>query len=120
MPSATTPVPRPTEPTGPAPGRPEVPPTLRTAIGAYLRADYRATVDALQRPDYPQTRAAAVGHLFRAAARYFLFIEGGSRSEELKEGAAEDVRATRTKDPGVAPLPEYFSPAFVQFFNSVR
>lgn|GEM_PF-917114 len=117
---SATPVPGLPDSTGPPSDRPEVPPALRSAIGAYLRADYRSTLETLQRVEFSQPRAAAVAHLFRSAARYLLYLEGGSHSDELKEGAAEDVRATRTTDPGVAPLPEVFSPAFIQFFDSVR
>lgn len=117
---SATPTPRLPDSTGPPPDRPEVPPALRNAIGAYLRADYQTTLESLRQVEFPQPRATAVGHLFRAAARYFLFREGGSHSEELMQSAVDDVRATRAKDPGVAPLPEVFSPAFIAFFEGVN
>jgi hypothetical protein len=124
---ATLPTPGPSQPTLPTPpvppppgARAAAPPELRSAVAAFLRADYRTVLGALEHIDFPQPHAESVAFLFRAAAHYLLFLESGQRNAGLKEEATADVRAMRAKDPGVAPLPEVFSPLFIEFCNQVR
>lgn len=120
-PPPSVPAPDPTPPAGldpprdePAPsGPPEV---LRSAARAYFAGDYPAVLEALSGREFEEDRVAAQALLFRAAARYALYLLGGEEDEALAAGTREDLALCRRLAPGVAPDPSYFSPRFVAFF----
>ena len=114
MPPTPTPVPTAT----PLPAVPPGLPVLRSGVDAFLRGDYPGAIERLGEENLAEPRQAAVAHLVRAAAKYYLYLEGGGDEEELLEGARDDIRACRRADQTVTPLPELFSPRFVQLFEA--
>ena len=55
--------------------------------------------------------------LLLAASRHALYLEGGELDAELREAAAEDVRACHQDDELLAPSDRFFSPRFRAFFT---
>jgi hypothetical protein len=90
---------------------------LRSGVEAFLETDYQVAIQRLDAESLVEPKEAAIGYLVRAAARYYLYLEGGEDEEDLLEEARDDVRACRRTDRTVAPLPELFSPRFVRFFE---
>ncbi len=113
VPPTPTPVPTAT----PLPSVPPGLPMLRGGVDAFLKGDYQGAVERLDAESLVEPREAAVGYLVRAAARYYLYLEGGEDQEDLLEEARDDIRACRRTDRTVAPLPELFSPRFVRLFE---
>lgn len=96
-------------PTGP-------PEALRAAARAYFNGDYRGVLGALSGQELEDEAVAAQALLFRAAARYALYLLGGEEEETLAEEAREEVAFCRRLAPDLAPDPAAFSPRFVAFF----
>jgi hypothetical protein len=95
------------------------PPTeLVRGAQAYFDGRYPEAIGLLGRPF--TGAAAAQATLLRAAARYTLYVVGAEKDAPLRSAAIEDVRACRRVDPGAAPDPRFFSPRFVDFFNTSR
>ncbi len=55
-----------------------------------------------------------------AAAHSVDYLLDGERAAEVRELAAESVRACRRADPGVEPGDAFFSPRFREFFAATR
>jgi hypothetical protein len=109
----------PSSPSPPARTAQAVPADLVQGAQAYFDGRYRDALGLLEKPaalsETPPV--AAQGCLFRAAARYALFLVGAEREEPLKLAASDDVRACKRL--GVAgPDPRVFSPRFVEFFKA--
>lgn len=108
-----------------APDLEELPTSLRTAMEAYFAADYVRAAEllaAFTAPAVsPDTGAAARVRLFvalfRAAARYALYLLSGEEDPSLREAAAADLKIARQQDPAFSPHPDFFSPRFVAFFR---
>lgn len=96
------------------------PAELMQAARAYFAGDYRRAADTLAQVDYPAGRAAAQARLFRAAARYALFVTGGQKDDDLRKAAIADVLACRRLDAGLQPDPQAFSPRFIGFFSKAQ
>jgi hypothetical protein len=96
------------------------PPELVQAARAFFGGDYRKTAESLANVEYPAPKTGAQARLFRAAARYALFVTGGQTDEDLRKMAAADVVACRALDPALVPDPQAFSPRFVAFFTKPR
>jgi hypothetical protein len=96
------------------------PPELVQAARAYFAGDYRRAADALAQVEYPAGKAAAQARLFRAAARYALFVTGGQSDDSLRTAALADVQACRGLEPTLVPDAQAFSPRFVTFFTKGR
>jgi hypothetical protein len=119
-PAAAAPAP-PTRAPSPRPTIPSKPPdTLMTAAEAYFRGDYAATLDALGSVRYPDPRATAQALLFRSAARYGLFVLGGSKEKSLEERAARDAHESSRIDPNLRVSQRAFSPRFLDFYARNR
>ena len=93
---------------------------LMQAARAYFAGDYRRAADTLDDVDYPSGPAAAQARLFRAAARFALFVTGGQQDEDLRKSAVSDVLACRRLDASLRPDPQAFSPRFVAFFSKAQ
>lgn len=104
-----------------APRRPTGPPAaLRRAVDAFFAGNYQQTVELLTDPIRGRSAARAQGLLFRAAARYALFLLGSETDYGLRGQALEDVIACRREDPKLEPNTEAFSPRFRDFFASAQ
>jgi len=112
-PDIPTPPPRPTAAAG-------TPAFLRDAVARFLETEYEAAIEELADLEGLTLRAQAVGHLFRAASRYFLYLEGGGADATLRDQASADIRQARQSDATVTPLGDVFSPRFIEFFEGVR
>ncbi len=97
-------------PTGP-------PEALRTAARAYFNGDYWEVLEALSGQELEDEDVAAQALLFRAAARYALYLLSGEEEESLAEAALEDLASCRRLAPDLTPDPAAFSPRFVAFFE---
>jgi len=84
---------------------------LTQASRAYLGADYRAAVSLLDLAELRDSRVKAVALLLRAAARFSLYLEGGSRDEALVALASEDARACFRLEPDLPVDSRVLSPA---------
>jgi hypothetical protein len=84
---------------------------LAQASRAYLDADYRAAIALLDPAELQDSKVKAVALLLRAASRYSLYLEGGSRDEALTAMASEDVRACFRLEPALPVDPRVLSPA---------
>lgn len=93
------------------------PEALRAAARAYFNGDYGAVLGALSGQELEDEAVAAQALLFRAAARYALYLLGGEQEEALAEEAREEVAFCRRLAPDLAPDPAAFSPRFVAFFE---
>ena len=115
-----TPVPATTDPAA-TPSPAVVPPTLKTAAGAYLAGNYESVTATLADPkfDNPVDRAAAL--MIRGAARIGLarLSDDPARREVFLAEGRSDFRACRTIGTGIRPDPLYFPPAVIEIFNSV-
>lgn len=123
-PVAAQPEPAPPEPAPPDPApvsatpSPAGPPeALRTAARAYFDGDYWGVLGALSGQQLEDEDVAAQALLFRAAARYALYLLGGEEEEALAEEAREEVAFCRRLAPDLAPDPRAFSPRFIAFFE---
>ncbi len=94
------------------------PEALTRAAEAFFRGDYERVVKLLEGARFAEARAAAHAALFRAAARFALFVTGGEGDAALLGLARADVAACRAADPALAPLPSAFSPRFVELFRA--
>lgn len=89
---------------------------LLDAAEAFFQGEHERVLELLAEADLGNRRATAQAHLFRAAARYALYVGGGQRDGELLAAARDDVRSCRETDSACSPLPQAFSPRFQQFF----
>jgi len=111
-----SPVPEITTPSGPPPA----PSSLRSAAQRFLSGDYSRTVSLLADEAFTNSRASALAHLLRAAARFGIYCEGGQRDDSLRTMAEDDVRSCKRLDSSITPKNDAFSPRFVTFFNTTR
>jgi hypothetical protein len=96
------------------------PAELLAGAQAFFGAQYQQAADLLGRAEGLTGRAGAQSLVIRAAARHALYLVGGERDSALLARAAADVKASRERDPQVAPDPKAFSPRFVEFFAKSR
>ena len=118
---ARTPPPSPGAPTPPptaAPVRRGLPPELLAGAQAYFEGRYDDALRQLERAAGAEGRTAAQLALFKAAASYARFREGGGKDEGLRRRATEAVAACRRADPSLVPDAAVFSPSFAAFFRS--
>ncbi|HRC86202.1 MAG TPA: hypothetical protein PK413_11380 [Thermoanaerobaculia bacterium] len=95
------------------------PPTeLVSAVQALVTGQYDQVISLLDRPGFASRRITAHAYLLKAAARYQLYLRGGSRDNGLLEAARSDVRSCRGADDSVRPVPAFFSPRFLEFWES--
>lgn len=90
---------------------------LLEAASAYFRGDYDKTVATLERVEFSDRRVAAQVSLFRAAARYGLYVTRGESDRQLRDRAAADAKECLRIDPGLAISTRAFSPRFIDFFK---
>ena len=90
---------------------------VRTAAQAYLGGDYGTALETLSGLELDDEKLAAQALLFRAAARYALYLLRGEREKGMVEAARADVAFCRRLAPELRPDPRMFSPRFVQFFE---
>jgi hypothetical protein len=95
------------------------PPEVRRAVRAFLRADYPGVVHALATVTFAERRANVTAALLLAAARYYLYLEGGEKDADLRRQAGASAHACRRLAPNLSPDPRYFSPRFRQFFRTM-
>ena len=98
---------------------PSAPPAfLRDAATAFFSARYDDVLALLEEGDLGDQRVRKHAHLFRAAARYALYLLGDRQDASHLQAAEAEARACRALDPGLKPPAEGFSPSFVRFFES--
>ena len=90
---------------------------LLEAASAYFQGDYDKTVATLEKVEFSDRRVAAQVSLFRAAARYGLFVTRGESDRQLRDRAAADARECLRIEPGLAISTRAFSPRFIDFFK---
>lgn len=95
------------------------PSRLRRAARAYFSGEYAEVLSLLPDPSFSSREATAQAHLFRSAAAHALWRAGGE-AEELLETSRTEAAAALASRPELVPPSEYFSPAFIEFFVSVR
>ncbi len=118
IPSAAAPPPRDNRRSDPGYRTP--PPDLWAAANAFLGGDYRTTLGLLDQIDFQDSHALAQAYLFRAAARYSLYVLEGETDSEMLEEAVSDVVRSLDQDPELSPSKRAFSPRFIDFFESRR
>jgi hypothetical protein len=96
------------------------PAELVTAARAYFAGEYARAAETLAKVDYPAGQAAAQARLFRAAARFALFVTGGQTDDSLRKAAIDDVQACRGLEPALVPDAQAFSPRFIAFYQKGR
>ncbi|HEX9607632.1 MAG TPA: hypothetical protein VF962_10405 [Gemmatimonadaceae bacterium] len=94
-------------------------PQLADAVRAYLRGDYQRVNSVLASLDKVAANGRGQAALFRAAARYSLYLIGGERDDGLKQSAVADVREYKRRDPSRSPDPRVFAPSFRQLCEQV-
>jgi len=92
------------------------PQRLLDAAQAFFAGDHERVLALLNQDEFKSGRAAAHGHLLRAAALYSLWIEGGRQDELLGVEARNAVRSCREEDIELVPSTRAFSPRFIDFF----
>ena len=99
----------------------EPPQELQTAARAYLTGNYAQVIESLGEITPESARVSSQIHLLQAAALYALFrTDGGSDPELLEQARQEVVACHRLPVTPSKPSPRYFSPSFVEFFESQR
>jgi hypothetical protein len=96
------------------------PAMLAQASRAYLAAEYRTAVAVLDPVGLREPRVRAVALLLRAAARFSLYLEEGSRDETLMVLASEDARACFRLEPNLPVDSRVLSPAVWELIRSAR
>ncbi len=94
------------------------PGTLRSGAIAFLRADYRAVLERLEKIPYGSGKARAHCLLLRSAAAFALHVAGGEADSALLERARADAAAARRNVADLRPTTSAFSPRFVRFFEA--
>ena len=97
-----------------------LPAPLLTAARAFFAGQYAETSRLLDGTRFDGTRPKAHALLFRAAARYSLYVLGGQKDRRQVDAARDDVRACRRLDPALTPDTSAFSPRFAEFFKATR
>jgi hypothetical protein len=99
---------------------PGPPPVLVFAAQAYFSGRYRETLDTLSMLGTPPGRTGVHTLVFRAAARYSLYVTGGEQDDRLRQEALADVQSCRQLDPAFTPDAKAFSPRFTKLFDETR
>ncbi len=93
------------------------PRSLQEAATAFLRGDYPTVLTLLQDKRYREARARGHACLFRAAARYALFVLGGERDASLELQLQDDLAICAKIEPRPEPNSQFFSPRFMEFYR---
>ena len=93
-----------------------IPADLKRAVESFLGGAYEEVLEILAEP-LRGSRAVAHASLLSAAARYSISRLDEERRAEMEEAARADVLACRREDPDLRPVPQVFSPLFVEFFD---
>jgi hypothetical protein len=97
-----------------------VPSELRQGAAAVFAGRYDDALRVLDPLNSPDKAVATQVHLFRAAARYALYLKGGERETALEARALEDVTRLRELAPALEPDVALFSPRFREFVSRAR
>ena len=101
-----------------------IPQGLEDGARLYLRGEYQqalAALDTVASPTDPQTPVMEMHlRLFRAAARYALYVRSGETNGELLEQAMSDIERCRQIDSGFVPDTRAFAPRFVELYQRGR
>ncbi len=101
----------------PAPRPYRAPTLLRQAVEAYFAGQYDTVLALLDDVTFSDRRAQAHQYLFRAAALYSLYVLGEQPDPDLLSAAQANVRSCLDVNANFQPLPEAFSPKFIDFFR---
>lgn len=94
-----------------------LPEALENGAALYMRGDYQQSVAALS-AELPATGPLRLqAHLFRAAAKYALFVRSGEKEQALLAEARADIQRCHEIDPGFRPDARVFSPRFVALYE---
>ena len=94
------------------------PPASLTAIAvAYFSGDYQQTTRLSDPSKYSKQRERIQAHLFRAAARYNLYVLAGEQETKMLRDAEQDIRSIKGIDRAFSPYLAAFSPRFLSLFE---
>jgi hypothetical protein len=94
---------------------------LEEGAKLFLRGEYQPAVAALDTSlSTGQGPLDAHAHLFRAAARYALFVRSGEDDSKLLAQSLDDIDRCKQIDATLQPDPAVFAPRFVALFNEGR
>jgi hypothetical protein len=99
---------------------PRVTAELLRVAESYFAGRYREVVAATSAVEPDDGPAGTQILLFRAAARYGLYVTGGQTDDGLRRQAFIDATACRRQAPALVPDAEAFSPRFREFFARAR
>ena len=91
---------------------------IADAVRAYIRGDYGRVIVLLDGARFSGGLSQSQAALFRAAARYALYVVGGGTDATLRNAAAVDVREYRRLSSD-APDARVFAPPFRRFYTEV-
>ncbi|MDJ0654749.1 MAG: hypothetical protein QNJ40_11370 [Xanthomonadales bacterium] len=94
------------------------PEPLRRAAEAYFSGRYGDAARLADPGSFSDTRARVQAHLFRAAARYNLYVLDGESNDALLTQARNDIRSIKQLDGRFSPYIAAFSPKFVSLFEN--
>lgn len=94
------------------------PPASLNAIAvAYFSGDYQQAAKLSDPAKYSEQRERIQAHLFRAAARYNLYVLTGEQQAPMLRDAQQDIRSIKRLDRGFSPYLAAFSPRFLSLFE---
>ena len=94
------------------------PPASLNAIAvAYFSGDYQQAAQLSDPAKYSEQRERIQAHLFRAAARYNLYVLTGEQQSTMLRDIEQDIRSIKRLDRGFSPYLAAFSPRFLSLFE---
>ena len=96
---------------------------LEEGARLYLRGEFQQALTALDGTEAttdPPSPMQIHLHLFRAAARYALYLRSGETKKELLAQVLSDIERAKQLDATLAPDPRAFAPQFIQLYQRGR
>ena len=93
------------------------PESLNAIAVAYFSGDYQQAATISDPAKYSKQRERIQAHLFRAAARYNLYVLDGEQESQMLRDAEQDIRSIKRLDRAFSPYLAAFSPRFLTLFE---
>ncbi len=90
---------------------------LARAYQAYVKCDYDAVETALGDATFDRAWLNVQANLFRAAAFFARYVQGGEQDDSLRERARQAVQECLRLDPDYLPREAVFTPPFLAFYR---
>jgi hypothetical protein len=94
------------------------PANLNEVAVAYFAGEYQKAASLSDPSKFSEQRERIQAHLFRAAARYNLYVLEGEQESKILRDAEQDIRSIKRLDRSFSPYLAAFSPRFLSLFEN--